>query len=330
MTTHEALPSIADLRRVIELDLSSNPSLAPGADVELKIPKPEHAVPMSKLYKEAYARGDFFAGRYSDPDSQIFDSNWLKRDFDDPNNFWFVFIGGKGELLGSSGFFYDHDSHTAPLRTSDETQIALDGRGKRIMDYFFKRVVPILESAGRDLETDFVLTPESKGLRRSLQTDLGMIALGIHPHILQHTELSITRSEISSAKYHNLSPKTVNILPEFEPLYRIIKSQVPSLPDPDVALVQVKSEVSSYSDRYAETEQPIDAKDIQSQADALKSGYLPVSFDPDRNSFRMARFPRERPDLSFILDNELIDANKLLVTYLNEVLYKSNNTGDKP
>ncbi len=302
-------------------DLVHNPVLIADFGIELKMPSGIDAPRMSVLYNEACERGDFFAGRYDDPDSQIFNPDWLRHDYENPDHLWFIFTDREGTLLGSTGFFHDNDSGTGALFTSDETQIRPIGRGKRIMDSFLKRIVPNIERSGAGLSTNFVLTPESKGLRRSLQPDLGMIALGIHPHILHHPKTGITRSEISAAKYLNLTPKPLIILPDFERLYSIVRQQIPSLQKPDIVRAQIEPEVSRFADRYLGTEQAVDAADPTSQSEALNAGFLPVVYSPDSNSFRMARFPQVLPELGFVLDNEHIEPNKLLVAYLNKVLY---------
>jgi hypothetical protein len=189
------------------------------------------------------------------------------------------------------------------------------------MDSFFRRIVPVIETSGAGLATNFVLTPESKGLRRTLQTDFGMVATGIHPHALHHRELGITRSEISAVKYHELTPKQAQIVPFFEPLYRIVQSQLPTLPEPEVMQAMPQIRESMFVDCDSEIVKAVSGSDPQDQLEALEAGYLPVAFDPDGNQFTVAQYPRRNPDLDFILTKEQVPANKLLVKYLNDVLF---------
>ena len=320
------------LRQNISDELHRDPALIPERDVNFGQASEEFATSLADLYKRAYERGDFFASRYDVPEEQIFNPDWLAQDLQDPSHIRFIFTDRERRLLGATAFFHDTDSQAGQLMTSDATQIDRAGRGMRIMDHFFKRIVPVIEASGAGLDTDFVLTPESKGLRRSLQTDLGMIAIGIHPHALRHRQHGTTRSEISAVKYRSLTPKPVKLLPDFEPIYRIVQSQLPSLPEPEI----VEADSSNRSPLFVEDEEVVevvDAADPKAQLQAIENGWQPVEFNPDTNLIKVARFPRERPELDFILTNEQVPANRLLVRYLIDILYGTDqpdrNRGDK-
>jgi len=317
----EFLSAESDLKRAIADDLYRNPTLIPERGVKIELASDDYADPVADLYRREYERGDYFASRYDDPYEQIFNPEWLKQEFQDPEHLRFVFTDDEGKLLGATGFFHDGDSESGPLMTSDATQIDPNGRGMRIMDHFFKRVVPLIEASGAGLATDFVLTAESKGLRRTLQTDLGMVATGIHPHALHHRKLGITRSEISAVKNSRLIPKHAQILPFFEPLYRIVQSQLPQLPEPEIIPSQPQIRSSMFIDCDSEVVKTVSGVDPQGQLEALEAGYLPVEFDPDGNRFKVAQYPRICPDLNFVLNNEQVEANKLLVRYLYDVLF---------
>jgi hypothetical protein len=323
MNAHEALPAEIDLKQSLAEELYSSPSLTTERGVNLQLAAEEHAAGVADLYKRAFDRGDYFASRYEDPDSQIFNPEWLVQEFQDPRHLRFVFTDNEERLLGTTGFFHDSDSESGPLMTSDATQIDPIGRGRRIMDRFFKRVVPLIEESGAGLATDFVLTPESKGLRRTLQTDLGMIALGIHPNVLRHRQLGVSKTEISAAKYPSLTPKPTQLLPDFEPLYRIVQSQLPTLAEPNVLQIAPAAKPSHLFEGGSETVREVKATDPHEQLEALQAGWAPVEYSPDSNMFKVARFPGERPDLDFILTNEQVPANKMLVKYLNEVLFSA-------
>jgi hypothetical protein len=327
MDTPERAPAENNLRRTVANELERDPVLVTEYGIELKLASAEYAEPAADLYREAYERGDYFASRYDDPENQIFSPDWLaEQEFQDPEHLRFVFTDSEGRLLGVTGFFHDHDSlDGTPLMTSDATQIAPEGRGEHIMGHFFRRIIPLIETSGAGIITDFVLTPESMSLRRTLQTDLGMVALGIHPHALRHRTLGITRSEISAAKYPSPAPEPAILLPEFEPLYRIVQSQLPALPEPSILPPDASVREQHFVDDV-EVIRTVEATDPQAQFEALENGWQPVEFDPDSNLFKVAQFPSERPDLDFILTNEHVPANQLLVRYLYDTLYGAGQT----
>jgi hypothetical protein len=294
----------------------------PGFWVER--PKAEQAPSVADLYKRAYDRSDYFAGRYEDPDSTIFNPDWFKHDFEEnPDHKWFVFTDDSGQVVGITGFFHDYDIDGYPVMTSDETQIAPQGRGYRIMDHFFRRVVPRIEAAGDRLATSFVLTPETKGLRRTLESELGMFSLGILPHVLKHRVSGVTRSEIVSAKFDSFQPQPVAIHANLEPLYRIVKSQIPDLPEP-VILPAEQTPVSRPVDNFEESLYPASGADPEQQRYLLRDGFKPVAYYPRLNSFVMAKFPEPMPELGFLIENESIEANKDLARYLQEELYNQS------
>lgn len=299
--------------------------LVPERGVFVETAGDQHAESVAELYRTAFGRGDFFAGRYADPSQEIFNPDWLADDFQNPDHHWFVFTNDSGETLGVSGFFHDGDFEGRPLLTSDETQVDPRGRGMNLMDRFFRRVVPELESSGAQLVTEFVLSPETKGLRRTLQTELGMVATGILPHALRHPELGHTRSEITASKPRSLEPKPVRIRAEYAELYEIVRSQLPELPKPTVAGSVGREPM--FTEGYESPEQLVPANDLLVQDLALESGYQPVAYDPQRHGFTVARFPDKRPDLGFIHQNEAIEANARLVEYLERTLYSDAPAG---
>lgn len=300
--------------------------LVPERGVHVESAAQRHAEPVADIYRRAYRRGDFFAGRYADPEREIFNPDWLGSDFGNLDHHWFVFTDGAGEVIGVTGWFHDADVDRTPVLTSDETQIDPGGRGIHIMDRFFKRIVPDLEASGAQLTTEFVLTPESKGLRRTLQSELGMTAIGIRPHALRHPKLDITRSEITATKFRELDPEPVELLPEFTGLYQIVRSQLPELREPNIVSPINSIPEPTPAERYEEAAEGVPADDPAAQQLALEAGFQPVVYDPQRHSFTVARFPAERPDLDFIIKGENVEANKRLVEYLNHTLYRDADT----
>lgn len=296
--------------------------LVPEQGVHVEMAAERHVAPVADLYRAAYRRGDFFAGRYADPERQIFNADWLAEDFRNPDHHWFVFTDDSGEVIGVTGFFHDADVDSTPVLTSDETQIDPCGRGMNIMDRFFKRIVPDLEVSGAQLTTEFVITPESKGLRRTLQSELGMTALGIRPHALRHPKLNITRTEIAATKFRDIDAKRVKLLPEYARLYQIVQSQLPELPEPWVVNPLGFVRGSVFAGRYEEATEVVPADKPMTQQLALEAGFRPVVYDPQRHGFTVARFPAERPDLDFIINGENVEANKRLVEYLDHTLYR--------
>ncbi|HEX5395054.1 MAG TPA: hypothetical protein VFW52_01755 [Candidatus Saccharimonadales bacterium] len=319
----EARPKQHDLAAADEAFLlSPREILVPEHEVWVERPSKEHAIEVADLYQQAYSRNDFFAGRYEYPRDEIFNPAWLKKDFDNPDHKWFVFTGSSGQVIGATGLFHDYNIDGLPILTSDETQIAPEGRGKHIMDNFFRMVVPRVEATGSLLSTSFVLTPETKGLRRTLEAELGMFSLGILPHVLKHPDSGITRSEIVSAKFKEFQQQPVTLLANFEPLYRIVQSQVPQLPEP-LVLPSDKSGIPSFAENYEESLQPASGSDTEQQRHLLQAGFKPVAYYPRLNSFVMAEIPQPMPELDFIIENESIEANKDLVRYLQEELYNA-------
>lgn len=303
--------------------LAQRELLIPEYGVWVETPRAEQALVISDLYRQAYERSDFFAGRYNDPESEIFNPDWLSGDFSNPDHKWFAFTDNSGQVIGITGFFHDYNIDGLPIMTSDETQIAPAGRGKRTMDHFFRLVVPRIEAAGDLVATSFVLTPETKGLRRTLQTELGMFSLGILPHVLKHRESGITRSEIVSAKFSSFAHRPISLRANFEPLYRIVQSQIPDLPEPVILPAEQISESPPVED-FEESPYPASGSDPEQQKHLLQAGFKPVAYYPRLNSFVMAKFPKPMPELSFLIENESIEANKALVRYLQEDLYNDN------
>jgi hypothetical protein len=305
--------------------LAERELLIPEHSIWVETPRAEYAPAAADLYRQAYVRNDFFAGRYEDPYSTIFNPAWVAHDFEENSNHkWFAFTDNTRQLIGMTGWFHDQNIDGYPVMTSDETQIALAGRGHRIMDHFFRQIVPRIEAAGNRLATSFVLTPQTKGLRRTLEIEEGMFSLGILPHVLRHRESGMTRSEIVSAKFKNYHHRPVTLLANFEPLYRIIQSQekIPKLSEP-VLLPAEPNPTPIFSETYEEAPQLASGADPEQQRQMLQAGYQPVAYYPRFNGFVMARFPKPMPELDFIFD-EAIDVNKDLVRYLQEELYNEN------
>lgn len=304
---------------IVAHEIAKNPVLIPQHGISIQLLSAEHTDEIAKLYQGAYQRGDFFGNRYKDLSSQVFNPSWFRQEMNSPDNTWMVFTRA-GNLLGATALINEGDPDCRScVANIDETQIAPKGRGMRIMDNYFRRVVPILEKLGIDITTEFVLTPESKGLRRTLQTELGMTALGIHPNILAHRSDQSLKSEISGAKYSTLEPQQAIIMPQFAELLGIVRQQLPLLPEPEV-LSKEKIEVfsSRYADKY--TEVSVGANDPEEQKQALANGFQPVKYDPKKHEFVMAKFPPQKPNLDFI-EREDIGVNTALIDYLHTRLY---------
>lgn len=304
---------------IVVHEIAKNPVLIPVHGVNIQLLNREHAEEVAGLYKGAYERGDFFGNRYKDLSSQVFNPSWFEREISNPDSTWMVFTR-QGKLVGATALINEGDPDCKSCVVNiDETQISPEGRGMRIMDYYFRRIVPIVEKLGIDVTTEFVLTPESKGLRRTLQTELGMTALGIHPNILVSRFDGNRKSEISAAKYHNLEPQQAIIMPQFAQLLNIVRQQLPVLPEPEVLLEgEIEVFPSRYADKYMEVS--VGAKDPKEQKQALSNGFLPVKYDPKQHEFVMAKYPTKKPDLDFII-GENIKSNTKLVEYLNTKLY---------
>jgi len=301
------------IKNVIAYEIAKNPLLVPEHSVNIQLLEAKHAEQMAKLYRNAYVRGDFFGSRYPDLSSQVFNPDWFKKEVNNPDHTWIVFAR-EGNLLGATALINEGDAVNI-----DETQIDPLGRGARIMDHYYRRIVPIVEKMGSDVTTEFVLTPQSKGLRRTLQTELGMTALGIHPNILSHRLDGNRKSEISAATYKNLEARQAIVIPQFAELLNIVRGQLNILPEPRI-LSEEKIEVigSRYMDKY--TEVSVSAQNPEEQKQAIREGFMPVKYDPKKHIFAVAKFPPEKPNLDFIAA-ENIESNTKLVEYLNTRLY---------
>lgn len=298
---------------VVAYEVAKNPLLIPEHGINIQLLNREHTEEIANLYKGAYQRGDFFGSRYKDLSSQVFNPLWFKQEINNPDNTWIVFTR-QDKLVGATAIIKENNAVNI-----DETQIGPEGRGMKIMDNYFRRIVPILEKLGIDITTEFVLTPESKGLRRTLQTELSMIALGIHPNILAHRLDKNLKSEISGTKYYTLEPKQAIIMPQFAELLSIVRQQLPVLPEPEVYTAEnIDVPSSRYADKY--TEVSVRADDPEEQKFALARGYQPVKYEPKKHEFVMAKFPPQKPNLDFI-QKENIGVNTALVEYLNTRLY---------
>lgn len=324
MKTEQQTP-VELAKRVVQDDIGSNDTLIKNPEVHIRFAQDSDAKSVAHLYNEAYLRSDYFADRFSVTDQKKFNVNWLKQAFKDPEDMYFVFTDENDELLGATVFAHDQDSSFGPLFTSDETQIDIHGRGKRIMDHFFKRVVPDIEASGAGIMTDFVLTPESKGLRLSLMKDLGMVATGIHPNALRHHLSGILRSEVSAVKYPHLSPKEVTILSPYSTIYNIERLQMPRILSPEVVDLKLPKPKTTNDHPDKEVTKQVSAHNLSEQYNALRDGWLPVEYNPDENVFLVAKYPKQRPELSFV-EKEGIRANTSLVRYLGRTLFNSNRT----
>ncbi len=298
------------IKDVLVHEMTKNPLLVPEYAVTFYPLAQEHMPAFAQNYRRAYERGDFFASRYSDPRSQIFNPTWLSQEVSNPNHIWTVFMR-EGEFIGATGLFYEDGGIT-----SDETQLDIKGRGFGTMKHFLRRVEAVLDNLGVDIAADFLLTPQSKSLRTTLQAEQGMTALGIHPYELVHRKRGNRDSLISGRKYHNLRPQAPIIMPQMTEIYDIVANQV-SLPKAQVLDVPANLKFTPrFSQQYEEIK--IWGLDPIGQKDALVEGFSPIKYEPRSNTFTMAKFPKEQPDLSFIA-SEGISANTNLVAYLERI-----------
>lgn len=149
-----------------------------------------------------------------------------------------------------------------------------------------------------------------------------MFSLGILPHALKHRASGITKSEIVSAKFESFQHQPVSLEANFEPLYRIVQSQIPELPEPTVLPAEPNTG-SVFAETYEEAPQLASGADPEQQRHLLQAGFKPVAYYPRFNGFLAAKIPQPMPELDFIFD-EAIDANKDLVRYLQAELYNRN------
>jgi hypothetical protein len=133
---------------------------------------------LADLYEAAFKRGEWFGSR-----SSLSESGDATREH-------------LAQILGADRYivvlFHDSDDTVlgaTALDLSDEEGILIDdsqidpikGRRRGIMTNYFRRLVPAV-SKYNSFWTEFVLTPNSRVLRRTLITELGMAVTGIRPN----------------------------------------------------------------------------------------------------------------------------------------------------
>ena len=167
-----------ELRRELVLGVVNEPLLCVASDVEISLLNESHINGISSLYTQALNRGDWFAGEYNSVNDFSPSSDFFKSKIDSEKLIWFVFCQ-KGVVVGATQLALCKNGSVI----IDETQLDPEkGRGLKIMDHYFRRVVPIIEGLGIPYWTEFVLTPGSKSLRRTLISEMGMVVTGIRLH----------------------------------------------------------------------------------------------------------------------------------------------------
>jgi len=265
------------LRSVVEEEIKSNIVL--NNDIYVELLNRDNAKQMISLYNHAYGRGDWFGSSYSDPKSTIFNEHWLSSISYRENHVWIIFKEGD-EVVGATALIDKEE-----VVSIDETQLdPLKGRGKGIMSTYFRRFIPLLQKNGFRLSTEFVLTPESKSLRKVLIGELGMIPTGLLPGVLYSPIKKIFRSEITAVWAPDGLDRSYDIIPEVKPLYDIVveAAGIPTKRQENNVFPMQKN--SSYVGAK------ISIDDSQRQKEYYDSGFRPVELNIIKGEITFSKF----------------------------------------
>jgi hypothetical protein len=215
-----------------------------------------------------------------------------------------VFTDTANNILGSTALYYD-DIRGFLI---DETQIdPIRGRRLGIMTHYFRRVVPILDSIG-SYWTEFLLTSESRVLRRVLISELGMKITGLRPAAYISIDGKIRRSVLVA---HGGGQRVQRLLhegwfsnPEFHPLNAILDNL--HVPESDLQLQNPTGADCSPQ------EISVSCFDLPRIATLRRRGFVPVAVDPNPKEVIMstARIPQNE-DVSFLSTEGLPISDRL-------------------
>ena len=265
---------------------------------------------VSRLYKSAYKRGDWFASNYENPKNNVFNPNWLSQVSKYPDYLWIVFTDKKN-VLGSSVLINKDD-----ILYTDETQVDPANYRRGIATTYFNKILPIIKDNEITLSAYFVLTEVSSVLRKLLINKLGVVPMGIHPNILVSPPTGIKVSEISAILHpYELKPDA-KLIPEAVELYNIVKDQI-NLPEADVVgSCNPKSYIPG--DKY--DEYVLSGSEPESQRELYNKGFRPIAYNPVANEITMAKYPIDGLDRINFIRDEGVEPNTKLLNYLYSML----------
>ncbi len=174
------------------------------------------------------------------------------------------------------------------------------------MTKYFRRLIPILHQHGK-YWTEFVLTPESKVLRRVLLEEFKMKPLAVRP----------------AAYYNNKDGKLLSGLTAYDPRTEVIKSiniissksdhintlaailQNKNVKFDSITNISLKSS-NSYCEKRINANEEVET--------LVTEGMLPIGIVPYKNDIIFAKWPKYNFErISFILDENILE----LSTFIN-------------
>jgi hypothetical protein len=270
---------------------------------------------MKDLYKSAFERGDWYGSRTHAEDGDSASSDYLQHYLRDEKAIVVLFHDSRGNVLGST--LLDLSSEDGVL--IDDTQIhPVLGRRKGIMSAYFRRLVPVLDDVGCPYWTEFVLTPESRVLRRVLIGELGMRVTGIRPAAYLIRPANDYRSVVVA---HGPNRSVTNWLSSVSRLDSHLSDLLACLVDSQSARLETTSQPRVAFQKvqdYREFE--IDLDNGDAIANAISDGSLPVGLRPTVSRVYMSQWPWfDLSTLDFLYGEGIGPINNLL-TYLRSKL----------
>jgi len=161
----------------ISADIARFPALTAQSNVFVSIASKHHIAGLSELYTQALNSGSWFATRYKHIQNFEPTAEFFEREIAGSNSIWFVFSTESGAVVGATKLELVRNIYIS----IDETQLNPRlGQGRGVMQNYFRRFIPFIENVGLFYFTEFVLTVESRSLRRVLISELGMVVTGFH------------------------------------------------------------------------------------------------------------------------------------------------------
>lgn len=303
------LNRFTELRNKLKADIKKEPLLYVDSGIEISLLNESNANGLSKLYSEALERGDWFAGEYRRISGFSPSPSFFQSKISSDKLIWFVFSKAD-EVVGATQLALCKNGSVV----IDETQLdPKKGRGLKIMDHYFMRVVPVIERLDVPYWTEFVLTPGSKSLRRVLITELGMFVTGIRIHCYKAHSKADGRM-MSCLVAHGKRSSVTSILEKL----------ASSINSPEVVNF-TNTLLGIVNEQKINYENLQNVKNIPGQAitlpickeseiiDAINAGFSLVGIDPFDQKYSLYSFNRRvLSELRFLKNEKITEVDRLM------------------
>jgi hypothetical protein len=301
---------VEEIKEYLDRKLFSEGSLDESVSIRMVGYHERFLRAMVTHYRAAHSRGDWFGSHFKQDGNLILSDDVLERDARLPSSLWVLFVDDSDNLLGTTKLMLQSGNRVL----IDETQVDPNrGRGKGIMPRYFRKVVPILEAGGLHYWTEFVLTRESRVLRKSLIDELRMVVTGLRPVCYERPSGLSPQSVLTAHGPHSYVRKALEMLRNQEPLlagFFSLLGYVPGSQESGILTPRMVPNSASYTEVIHKV---TDSVGIRS---ALDVGMIPVGIDPLLEQVTLAEFPRCYPlALKFVME-ENSDAARRLVEYM--------------